>query len=108
MVTWFVPRSQGNVCYFQPYLSESESGYISAINGVVTLLIAGSGPPSFSVLLETNSLHLKMDGWKMKIRFGIAHFQGQTAEGVYPFTFPGYGLRTYIRWKITNFKGKRM
>ena len=28
-------------------------------------------------LLETNSSHPKMGGWKMTISFGMAHFQGQ-------------------------------
>ena len=41
----------------------------------------GAGGSEFSnTLPETNSLHPKMDGWKMKFPFGMAYFQGQTVS----------------------------
>ena len=41
------------------------------------VIFEGSG---FLGLHESNSSHLKMDGWKMKIPFGMAYFQGRTVS----------------------------
>ena len=72
-------KCRRNVCTISPQIKLCDLDTNIAKWGgsltVVSVSIFGN-----LTLPETNSSHLKMDGWKMKFPFGEAYFQGQTVS----------------------------